>query len=274
MVVFSALMHALWNFLLKKSGNKYIFNYQMHIMNLTIFSIIYPVFFRNHIYYDFYALKWAFIAGFFFSLYHLSLSTSYKFADVSLVYPVTTSSPFLIALLAYIFLGEKITFSGLLGIMVIIFGVVFINISRTKGSFDSRGLSYALLAAFFYSLGAVVDKSGVGVKNFVLYVYALSFFMTTFLTLQSVLTQKGHTKELSKNIPVMIISGIILFLSFLTYRYGLTFMNVSYASALRQVNALFGFFIAVFYLKEKFSFKRLIGATIILIGAILIKLNL
>lgn len=274
LVVFSAFMHALWNFLLKKSSNKYIFNYQMHVMNLIIFSIIYLIFFRKYIYYDFNAIKWAFIAAVFFSFYHLSLSTSYRFADVSLVYPITTSSPFLVAFLAYIFLGEKITFSGFVGILIVICGVVFINITRLKGSFDSRGLFYALLAAFFYSLGAIVDKSGVGVQNFVLYVYALSFFMTSFLTVQSILSQRGHLEEFRRNVPTMVISGVILFLSFLTYRYGLTFMKVSYASALRQVNALFGFFIAVYYLKERFSAKRMFGAILIFIGAILIKINI
>ena len=274
LVLFSAFMHALWNFLLKKSSNKYIFNYQMHIANLIIFSMVYPVFFGKYLYYDFYALKWAFISAIFFSFYHLSLSTSYRFADISLVYPVTTSSPFLVLLLARIFLGEKITFSGFMGVTVIIFGVVILNVTKIKGSFDGKGLFYAILAAFFYSLGAIVDKNGVGVQNFVLYVYALSFFMTIFLTAQSVMTQKGHLVGFNRNFSTVIISGVILFLSFITYRYGLTFMEVSYASALRQVNALFGFFIAVFYLKEGFSLKRMLGAIVIFAGAVLIRINI
>jgi drug/metabolite transporter (DMT)-like permease len=51
-------------------------------------------------------------------------------------------------------------------------------------------------------------------------------------------------------------------------------MNVSYATALRQVNSLFGLLIGYYFLKEKISVTRFVGAFLILSGAVLIKINL
>ncbi|TYB32945.1 MAG: EamA family transporter, partial [Flexistipes sinusarabici] len=53
-----------------------------------------------------------------------------------------------------------------------------------------------------------------------------------------------------------------------------TFVQVSYATALRQVNALFGVLLGVLFLKEKFSYKRLAGSIVIVIGVLIIRANL
>jgi drug/metabolite transporter (DMT)-like permease len=225
-------------------------------------------------FFDFSAVLFGFLSAIFFSLYHLFLSTSYIYADVSLIYPVTTSSPLLVVIWAKLFLDEKITLFGLLGIFIITVGVIIMHLTKIKGSIDNKGFLYALLAAFFYSIGSIIDKFGVSIDNFILYIYSLVFFMTLILAAQANLRFNNHINHFIKNKKYVLFGGSVIFLSFLTYRLGLTYMQVSYATSLRQVNAIFGVIISAFLLKEHITFKRIVGTLIIFIGAFLIKFSL
>ena len=52
------------------------------------------------------------------TFYHLALTASYERIDVSLAYPLTTTAPLYIPLWAYIFLGERLSATGIFGILV------------------------------------------------------------------------------------------------------------------------------------------------------------
>ncbi|MEC9492307.1 EamA family transporter [Flexistipes sp.] len=274
LIIFSALMHSLWNVILKKSNNKYLFNYQMHFLNFCIMTFAYIVFFREYMFFDLRAVVLAFCAALFFTGYHLFLSTSYRYADASMVYPVTTSSPIWVVLWAAIFLHEKITLLGLLGIVITLVGVLIINSSKTSDIKLDKGIVFAFISAFFYSVGAIVDKVGVDVGNFILYVYSLTFFMTFFMYMYSARRFTNHLEHFKANIRYLLAGSIILFMSFFVYRLGLIFVQVSYATALRQVNALFGVLLGVLFLKEKFSYKRLAGSIVIIVGMLILRANM
>ncbi len=149
-IILSALSHSLWNILLKKSENKYAFNFYMHLVNISFFTILYPIFFSKYLYIDYQVVFSAFIAALFFTGYHLAVSTSYRYADVSLVYPITTSSPFFILVWAVLFLKEELSFIGVAGIIVTIIGTILLNkVKGGEGLKLSKGVGYAFLAAFF-----------------------------------------------------------------------------------------------------------------------------
>ncbi|UOD34463.1 EamA family transporter [Deferribacteraceae bacterium V6Fe1] len=274
LVVFSAFTHSCWNMLLKKSNNKYIFNYQMHLVNLFVFTIVVGFFFRDSLFLDLKTISFGLMAAVCFTLYHLCLSSSYNLTDASLAYPITTASPLLVVIWARLFIGEKVTSFGLFGILIILIGVMIIHSTKTKISLDTKGITFAVLSAMFYSFGAIVDKFGVSDRSFMLYVYSLVIFMTLFLTIQAKLRYKNHLVEFSKNKMYVLIGGVIIFMSFLSYRLGLIYMNVSYATSLRQINAVFGVLLGIYFLKEKLYFRRVVGAIIIFLGAFIIKLNI
>ncbi|KAA0257966.1 EamA family transporter [Deferribacter autotrophicus] len=272
LVLVSALFHSLWNILLKKSDNKYFYNFYMHLANFIIFSFAYVIFFRRYLYLDKITIFVAFIASTFFTFYHLFLSTAYNYDDISKLYPVTTVSPLFVTLWAVLFLKEKIDIVSFIGIIFIIFGVVIIgNIKNIKIS-RNKGIIYALLAAFAYSLGAIIDKLGVSSGNFILYVYTLTFFMTLYMFIFNRNYVKGNSADyFKKNVWKIFLGGGVLFFSFLTYRYGLKMVNVSYATALRQVNTIFGIFWGYVFFKEKITIYKIIGTVFIGAGVSILK---
>ncbi|MBF0201318.1 MAG: EamA family transporter, partial [Desulfamplus sp.] len=137
------------------------------------------------------------------------------------------------------------------------------------------GAFAALLAAFFYSFGAVADKMGVMTGHIIIYTFHLSAAMLIFHFIRII--GQNHTSKIVPEIrhsPLIIISGgIIMLLSFITFRLGLAEALAAYASALRQVSTLFGIIIGIFIFKEKISRERIISSLIILGGAALIKLG-
>ena len=62
--------------------------------------------------------------------------------------------------------------------------------------------------------------------------------------------------------------------STVTYRLALIDMQISYASALRQLSSLFGVLMGIFFLKESYGKQRIIGGIVIVAGIMLIRLNL
>jgi drug/metabolite transporter (DMT)-like permease len=65
--------------------------------------------------------------------------------------------------------------------------------------------------------------------------------------------------------------ALILLASILTYRYGLKITEVSYATSVRQVNALFGVLIGILIFRERLGVLRLGAAAIMVAGIIVIK---
>lgn len=235
---------------------------------------MYPLVFKKYMFFDLNALIFGCIGATFFSMYHIFLSTAYRYSDVSSVYPITTSSPLFIAIWALIFLGEKLSFFGAVGITITILGGILLNKVKGEAFSISKGSIFAFLASFTYSFGALIDKWGVSGGNVILYTYFLCMFMTFYLSIFSYKYKPFRKSFLIAEGRNIALAGVIIFASFTSYRYGLTFMEVSYASALRQVNAVFALGISVLIFKESFSVNKLIGTLIIICGVVLIKLGM
>jgi len=94
-----------------------------------------------------------------FGIYNLALNASEQRIDAATAAMVVQVGPILIALLAAVFLGEKLTGWLLLGMAVAFAGVVVIGSAmRGDGGSDLDGVLLALLAAATYAIGVVCQK--------------------------------------------------------------------------------------------------------------------
>lgn len=282
-ILFSAVMHAAWNLILKTARHKLEFNVFMHGSAIAIFSL-YWIFAHGGIPFPrgdlpLYALG----AGFFFSLYHACLTASYERIDVSLAYPLTTTGPLYIPLWAYLFLDERISPLGAAGIVVTFLGTYllqmrelsWVGLSLPLRSLRSPGVLLALSAGACYSVGAVVDKRGVTLTDVFLYTYYLDLALFLFLLANVLSTTSGarFREEIRARWPRGLLAGGILFASFLTYRIGLQGTNVSYAASIRQVSAVFGVLGGILLFRERFGRARLAGAVFLAAGVACLKMG-
>jgi drug/metabolite transporter (DMT)-like permease len=283
LILLSAAMHAGWNLILKTTRHKLAFNVFMHASAIAIFSVYWllrygaipppagPV------------LPLALAGGFFFAIYHACLTASYERVDVSLAYPLTTTGPLYIPLWATIFLDERLSLLGMTGILVVFLGayiiqmreISWVGLSLPLRNIRLPGVLLAISAGVFYSVGAIVDKRGVTVADVFVYTYYLDIALFLFLLGNALLTNSRDRflEEIRTHWPRGVAAGFILFLSFTTYRVGLQAAKVSYATSVRQVSAIAGVVGGILLFRERFGRIRLIGASLIAMGVVCIKLG-
>lgn len=224
-------------------------------------------------------------AAFFYSLYQFFVSKAYETGDISMVYPLTVLSPAIIPIWALIFLNEQISIKLVLGICLAITGAVTIKLKSLsltelnkafRFSKDYTAGRYALISSVFYSIAAIFDKAAIGSNQVVPYMSVLLTFMAANLFIISAIRHYGapikkkHALPLKDNLLNIIFSGIIVYLSFITFREALKETYVSIAVPLRLVSILFATFLGIMFLHEKLQKKRAIGALLIIAGIAII----
>lgn len=109
------------------------------------------------------------IIGFF--LGDLFLFQSYLEIGTRVAMLIMAASPPITALLGFIFMGETITWKGLLGMAITTLGIAVVILSKETGekkikiTHSAKGLTYAFLGALGQSVGLILSKIGMGSYN-------------------------------------------------------------------------------------------------------------
>ena len=282
LILFSALVHAIWNLLVKRSQDKTVFIWWMFVASCSLMTLALPLAGA------FPLPSWrvvglAAVGGLCFMLYHLFTGRAYRGGDLSLIYPLAQTSMFWVPIWGILILGEKVSGLGTAGIGLILFGAYSIQLRalawsevvRPFQSLRDPAVLAALAAGFIYSVGAVIDKTGVMLYSPFHFTYLLVDFMLLFMTLNIVRSKyRGRVMAEFRNSRVLVlISGPIIMASFLSFRYGLQLAPMSYAVPVRQVSLLIGVLIGVLFLGEACGRIRFTAALLILAGAALIRLG-
>ncbi len=276
LIVTSALFHALWNVAIKRVEERFVLLALAHV----VMALVLAPFLGADALAAVRGTPQLIVplcgASFFFVLYHLGVTGGYRTGDLSLVYPVTTMAPAIVPLWGFIFLGERLSPVGFLGIGLVVIGAYAIQFRSVSLSaltdpftrFD-RSMAFALGAALAYSVGAVFDKAGIAHTSALIWSYLLIVTMAALeISLAAILGMGpwSYTRRSWRNSLWM---ALILLASILTYRYGLKVTEVSYATSVRQVNALFGVLFGIFLFRERLGGLR-IAAALVMVGGIVI----
>lgn len=129
-------------------------------------------------------------------------------------------------------------------------------------------LVYALLSALFAALTAIFAKLGVANVNSNLATGIRS--VVILIMIWSIVMAKGISTLSKQNIIFLIISGIATGLSWLFYFKALQLGNVSQVAAIDKLSVALTIIMAVIFLGEPLTFKTLAGASLIIIGTVLL----
>jgi drug/metabolite transporter (DMT)-like permease len=283
LIAFSALMHALWNLLVKRSGDKTVFIWWMFVSSGLLLNLSLPFLPGPFPPVTPQILLLAAAGGGCFVLYHLCAGRAYRSGELSLVYPLTQTSILYVPLWGILLLGERLSPLGIVGILLVILGAWCVQLRRLAlaealrplRSLDDPSVRAALFAGFIYSLGAVIDKTGVSGYSPLYFTYLLVMFMFGFMTL-NLLRPRYRLRivaEWRRSRHLILAAGPVMMGSFLTFRYGLKLAPMSYAVPVRQVSILFGVLIGILFLGETCGRIRFAAALTILAGVLLIRLG-
>ncbi|BCS54363.1 hypothetical protein GSVR_26710 [Geobacter sp. SVR] len=283
LIVISAVMHALWNMMVKRSRHKTVFIWWMFVASAGLFTVMLPLAPEPFGWPAPRTLALIATAAVCFVLYHLFNGRAYRTGDLSVVYPLCQTSMVYVPIWGAVLLSERLTLAGLCGILLVIFGTYTVQLQRlsalelTRPFRDLRTTSVqaALAAGFIYSIGSIAEKTGVGNYSPLYFTYLLVLAMLALMSF-NLLRPKYRAlimEEWREHWRLILCSGPVMMASFLTFRYGLNRAPVSYAVPVRQVSILVGVLIGILFLGESFGRIRLMAAALILAGAVLIRLG-
>ncbi|MFW9964293.1 MAG: DMT family transporter, partial [Candidatus Sifarchaeia archaeon] len=147
------------------------------------------------------------------------------------------------------------------------------NNNRSK-DFDRIGIVLALLTALCWSVGSVLLQLGVASvdpidANFVRMIFGSGLLAPIFLGA----IQRGMQK------PSKRATKIILFAAFfgmaagsLLYTYAVKLVGATVSAVLGSVSPLFALPISIFFLKEEYTYRSILGALMTVSGVILVVL--
>lgn len=281
LIITSAVMHALWNLLVKRCNHKTVFIWWMFIASEGLFTLTLPFVPEPFSWPGYTTSLMLAIGATCFVLYHLLNGRAYRGGDLSIVYPLTQTSIIYVPIWGMTLLGERLSLAGLCGIGLVIFGTYTVQLRRfslvdlLRPFRDLRNTSVraSLAAGFIYSVGSIAEKTGVRYYPPIYFTYFLVMLMLLIMSINLVRSRyRCHIMaEWRENWGLILCSGPVMMGSFLTFRYGLNMAPVSYAVPVRQVSIMVGVLIGILFLGESFGRIRIMSALFILAGAVLIR---
>ena len=184
LVILSGAGQAGWNFLTKRSVDKQVFLGWMLFLRTVFLLPLFAIWVRG-ISIPFSSFFCATGSALSYTIWLVLMGRAYEGGDLSLVYPLSRSSLVYIPIWAALFLGERLSPLGLMGIAVTCLGVYTVGLEAISlkaifspiRSLNTRPSQRALLGAVFASVGACMDKVGVGSVRPLAYVFLLFFII-------------------------------------------------------------------------------------------------
>lgn len=205
--------------------------------------------------------------------------TSQERIGVSYAFPIANIYPILTYIVAIFLVNETIIISRFIGIIVAVIGVTLISREQAQRNkreglkqFDALGISLAFLAALCWAFGTVLLQIGVtGIDpidaNFTRMLFGGMIFVPIFLGSVK-LGMKRPTRRATK---IIVAAGFLgMTLGSLLYTYTVKLIGAPISALLGSTSPLFAVPISVFFLKEKFSLRSILGALFTVTGVMLV----
>jgi drug/metabolite transporter (DMT)-like permease len=281
LVLSSAVLHAVWNLLIKRAGKStgVAFVWLVSSLSGVIFApvaITVLILQKPSLGFE----EFFFIGGsaVLHIGYHLMLSGGYRIGDLSLVYPLARGTgPMLSTAAAIIFFHERPTGLALAGTVLIGLGVIVISGGKHhhSGHNSYRSIAYALITGICIAMYTLWDKYAVGELLIlpIIFTWVSSLYRSLFLSLFA-RSEWAQVKNIWRNYRFEALG--VAFLSPLSYfliLVALVFSPVSYIAPARELSILIGVTLGSRLLLEGDIPRRLLAAGAIMMGVIFLALG-
>lgn len=284
MVLFSALLHAAWNTAAKRNDRPTAFMALLTGFTLVLALVALPWIPAAPLSGELLPLVLASCALHGLSFY--VLSRAYEAGDLSLVYPISRSTPAIVPLFAVLLLGERLSTVGTGGILLTVAGMWLVH---TGGAIKRNALREpAALWAYFMLLVtaafSLVDKRAMALLSSMPWESplprAIGFYLVqtagAALLFVPYAARKLGKRELlafgRKHAGMGTLAALATLASYALVLEALRTAQVSYVVAVRQCSVLFAVGFAVWALAERPTRARMTGTLGTLAGVVLIAL--
>lgn len=276
LVLTAAFFHAFWNFTARKvAGDVVVLWLALLSGCFLLFPAVCIVVGHHGIQGSFPspAAPYVIATGIIHALYFVLLGRAYEKGEISLVYPVARGTGIgLAALLAPLLLRESISLGGVSGIVMVLSGILFMAFRRQDRPAPDAGYRLALGTGVSIAAYSLVDKTGVGIMNPVIYLWLMGFVAALLLLPFILKYKKGLIWKTIRSFPGAVLTiGAGSMGAYLMILYAFRSAPVSYVMAAREFAVVIGAALGFFFLREKMTPWKLSAIVLIMSGVILIK---
>ena len=196
-----------------------------------------------------------------------------QIGDVNKVTPIDKSSTILTMLMAFIFLGEEITFIKGISMILIGIGTYLMIIKKENVTVENKSnawLIYALGSAIFASLTSILGKVGIENIDSTLGTAIRTIVVLIMAWIVVFVSKKQNTiKDIDKNSWIFLfLSGIATGGSWLCYYRALQMGPASVVVPIDKLSILVTIVFSYIVFKEKLNKKSALGLLLIVIGTL------
>lgn len=262
---------------------------KIHQFSIALGSLLFSLPFLFLIVLYFYGLPrvnlwfWAGVSGSaLFNIFATLLQFSaLRISDVSLLVPFSAFHPVFTTIVSFLILKEAPSVKGLTGIILVCLGGYCLHITELKKNLfepikklmADKGIRLFLGAHLLWAFSPTFEKIAISHTHPQappLVVFAVIFLSALGVGLLTFLRVRHPEKEIYGNWKIFSLTGILraLGLSAALIAYSLSFLG--YATAVFRTSIFFTIILAYFFLNERRIKDRLLGASIMFIGVLLL----
>lgn len=207
----------------------------------------------------------------FFGMFHAA-----EFVSPGLATVIANVQPIVAAVLAYVFLEERLKASGRTGLAVGLAGIAVVawpGLAGDDARGYSQGIAYVLLAATGVSIGNVAIKRLTGQADPIMAMGFQLLIGAAPLALLSMLTEDISVLTWSKEFVLVLVSLAVLgsSLAFWLWFVALERVELSRANAFTFLVPIFGLIIGAAFFGERLEAVQIFGVVLVLSGIFLVQ---
>jgi drug/metabolite transporter (DMT)-like permease len=265
LALLSAVSSAVWNLLVKQSRDTDAVTAVAIAIGVILFS---PSLAFGHIP----LAAWPYIgasAALEFTYFAL-LTTAYRRAEMSLVFPLARGlAPVLVLLIGLVALHDQASPGELAGVLLVAVGATAVRGLRLAGGFADTGI--ALLIAACIAGYTLVDKRGVSLASPAAYLEVVMLLLV--LPYLALVARARGLEPLRRELrPRTAIIGICVIGGYALVLYGLRLAAAAPVAAVRESSVVMGTALAAIVLRERVGPARFCGACLVAAGVTVLAL--
>ncbi|MBU0671011.1 MAG: GRP family sugar transporter [Patescibacteria group bacterium] len=202
-----------------------------------------------------------------------------KLSDLSDCIPFMAFTPAFLIFTSWIILGQLPNFWGLMAIIIIIFGAWIHGLDHErkgilaplKSMFRNKGAMYILIIDLIWSITGPIAKIAIDNSSEVFFTTIFIFILALIFTGIVLIRFRDKIKEqFAKHLWKFFLIGNLWGLAALLEMMAMALILVPYVGAIKQTRSLYSTILGKVLFKEKHLKPRLIGAAVMVIGAVII----
>jgi drug/metabolite transporter (DMT)-like permease len=279
LVLAAALIHASWNYLLKKSGGGVGFVWAFAVLSSLLYApLAIGAIVIQHFQFSAEAFAYLLASALLHTGYYLLLDRGYRYGDLSVVYPLARATgPCLTVLVARLALGERPGALALCGAALVVGGAFFLAASPAKlrEAGAARGIAFALLTGCMIASYTVVDKQAVSAALIPPILQDWGANLGRVIVMAPLaLRRRAEVKAAWTNKKTAVILVALLCpLSYILVLTAMVFTPVSYVAPAREISILFAALMGAHWLQEGDVRRRTAAAAAMALGVVALALG-